>query len=47
MQILNGFEEFFFFHSNLSNNDIISAQRLGLKMGMDFRGLGPVSRKSR
>ena len=39
MQILNGFEEFFCFHSNLNNNYIISALRLGLKMGMDFRGL--------
>ena len=39
MQILNGFEEFFCFHSDLSSNDIISAERLGLKMSMDFRGL--------
>ena len=36
MQILNGFEEFFCFHSNLSNNDIISALRLGPENGYGF-----------
>ena len=35
----NGFEEFFCLRSNLSNDDIISAKRPGLKTGMDFRGL--------
>ena len=39
MRILNGFEEFFCVHSNLSNNDIISVCRPGLKTGVDFRGL--------
>ena len=39
MRILNGFEEFFCLHSNLSNNDIISVYRPGLKTGVDFRGL--------
>ena len=39
MRILNGFEEFFCVHSNLSNNDIISVYRPGLKTGVDFRGL--------
>ena len=38
---------FFCLRSNLINDDIISALRSGLKTGMDFRGLGPVSRKSR
>ena len=31
--------KFFGLHSNLSNDNIISAQRPGLKTGMDFRGL--------
>ena len=39
MQIRNGLEEFFCLRSNLSNDNIISAQRPGLKMGMDFRGV--------
>ena len=39
MRILNGFEEFFCLHSNLSNNDIISAYGAGLKTGVDFKGL--------
>ena len=30
---------FFCLRSNLSNDNIISAQRLGLKTGMDFRVL--------
>ena len=38
-KIGNGFEEFFCLRSNLSNDNIISAWWLGLKMGMDFRGL--------
>ena len=32
------FKKFFYLHSNVSNYDIISAQRTGLKTGMDFRG---------
>ena len=39
MRIRNGFEEFFRLRSNLSNDNIISAHRPGLKTGMDFRGL--------
>ena len=39
MRIRNGFEEFLFLRSNLSNDGIISALRPGLKTGMDFRGL--------
>ena len=39
MRIRNGFEEFFCLRSSLSNDDIISASRPGLKTGMDFRGL--------
>ena len=35
----NAFEEFFCLLSNLSDDDIISALRLGLKTGMAFRGL--------
>ena len=40
-------EIFFCWRSNLSNDDIISLYRPGLKTGRDFRGQGPVSRKSR
>ena len=39
MRIHNGFEELFRLRSNLSNDNIISALRPGLKTGMDFRGL--------
>ena len=39
MRIRNGFEEFFCLRSNLSNDIIISAERPGLKTGMDFRGM--------
>ena len=39
MRIRNGFEEFFCLRSNLSNDNIVSAKRPGLKTGMDFRGL--------
>ena len=39
MRIWNTLENFFGLRSNLSNDDIISAQRPGLKTGMDFRGL--------
>ena len=39
MRILNGFEYFFCLRSSLSNDDIISAYRPGLKTGVDFRGL--------
>ena len=39
MRIRNGFDEFFCLHSNLRNDNIISAYRPGLKTGMDFRGL--------
>ena len=39
MRIQNGFEEFVCLRSNLNNDNIISAQRPFLKMGMDFRGL--------
>ena len=39
MRILSGFAEFFCLRSNLSNDDIISAYRPGLKTGLDFRGL--------
>ena len=35
MRIRNGFDEFFCFRSNLSNNDIISAQGPGLKTGVE------------
>ena len=36
MGIRNAFEElFFYFLSNLSNDDIISAQRPGLKKGVE------------
>ena len=38
MRIRNGFEEFFCLRSNLSNDNIISAQGPGLKSGMDFEG---------
>ena len=38
-EILSGFAEFFCLRSNLSNDDIISAYRPGLKTGLDFRGL--------
>ena len=34
MQIQTAFEEFFCLHSNPSNNNIISAQMPGLKMGV-------------
>ena len=44
MRIRNAFEELFCLRSN-SSNDIISTLRLGLKTGMNFRGLGPVSSK--
>ena len=51
MRIRNGFEEFFSLRSNLSNDNIISAERLGLKtvienytfwseIGSGFRELG-------
>ena len=33
------FEEFFCLRSNLSNDDIISTYRPGLKIGVDFSGL--------
>ena len=36
MQIRNGFEEFFCLRSNLSNDNIVSAERPGLKTGMDL-----------
>ena len=39
MRILNGFEELFCLRSSLSNDDIISACRAGMKKGVDFRGL--------
>ena len=39
MRFRNGFEEFFCVRSNLGDDNIISAQRPGLKTGMDFRGL--------
>ena len=39
MRILNGFEEFICLRSNLSNDNIISALRPGLKTGIGFRGL--------
>ena len=39
MRIRNAFEEIFCLHSNVSNDDIIFAQRPGPKRGMDFRGL--------
>ena len=39
MQIRNGFEEFFCLRSNLSNDNKVSAERPGLKTGMDFGGL--------
>ena len=32
-------KNFFCLRSNLSNDDMISAQRAGLKTGMDFRGM--------
>ena len=35
MQIRNGFEEFFSLRSNLSNDNVISAERLGLKTGIE------------
>ena len=38
MRIRNGFEEYFCLRSNLSNDNIISALRLGLETGMGFRG---------
>ena len=39
MRIRNAFEKNFCLRSNLSNDDIISAERPGLKTGMDFMGL--------
>ena len=39
MRIRNAFEKIFCLRSNLSNDDIISAERPGLKTGMDFMGL--------
>ena len=39
MRIRNVFEEFICLRSNLNNENIISAERPGLKTGMDFRGL--------
>ena len=44
MRIRNGLN-IFCLRSNLSNDNIISAQRPGLKTGMDFRGQAPVVRK--
>ena len=43
MRILNAFEEFFCLRFNLSIDEIISAQRRGLKTltGVDFRDLEP------
>ena len=35
MQIPNGFDEFFCLRSNLSNDNIISAQSPGLKTGVE------------
>ena len=35
MRIRNGFEEFFCLRSNLSNDDIISALRPGVKTGVE------------
>ena len=35
MRIRNGFEEFFCLRSNLSNDNIISALRTGLKTGLE------------
>ena len=39
MRIRNAFKEFFCLRSNLSNDDIISALRPGLKTDIYFRGL--------
>ena len=39
MRIRNAFEQIFCLRSNLSNDDIISAERPGLKTRVDFRGL--------
>ena len=39
MRIRNRFELFFCLRPNLSNGNIISAYRPGLKTVMDFRGL--------
>ena len=41
MRILNHVDLKYFFRlpSNLSNDKIVSAERPGLKTGMDFRGL--------
>ena len=39
MRIRNGFDEFVCLRSNLSNDNIISALRPGLKTGMYFRFL--------
>ena len=39
MRIRNALKKIFCLRSNLSNDDIISAERLGLKTGMDFMGL--------
>ena len=36
MRIRNGFDKFVCLRSNLSNDNIISAQRPGLKTGMDL-----------
>ena len=38
-RIRNAFEEFFCLPSNLGNDELINAQRPGLKTGWDFRGL--------
>ena len=35
MRIRNGFEEFFCLHSNLSNDNVISAKRPGLKTDVE------------
>ena len=39
MRMRNAFEELFCLGSSLNNDDIISALELGVKTGMDFRGL--------
>ena len=36
---VNGLNNFFCLRSKLGNDNIISAERAGLKTGMDFRGL--------
>ena len=40
MRIRNRFDEFVCLRSNLSNDNIISAKRPGLKMDMDFKRSG-------